>query len=238
MSRPTPLQAALSALLLPPLIGLVGGGLVGGGMVQELRAQAGQYDASWDPIVLEAGRVTAGTRHPTVADRLPVVVDPDDTILAEELDFDTLVVKPTTLVRRRGFKTERYDTAELQELLGVPDLSVDSASLAAAADAWSSWIIGGMALFFALIAPVANLFYYPVFAIAGWGVGRSTRLGGARGLTLAMAVAPATDLLRWIQFALGMSGYLISLVLGTLLVTGLVAVLARSTSGPPPEMAA
>lgn len=122
------------------------------GVAQGLRARAAlleaavEFDARYDPLVLEGGVLRAlGPRLPDAPDG-SVRFDLDDSgDMSGPVAAERLVFRRTEIIQVRALDRRIYRYADLAEAMGIDTLRIDSDNLQLYLDRWQVWIVAGVA---------------------------------------------------------------------------------------------
>lgn len=128
-----------------------------------------EYDARFDPVVVEGGRVRVeGERLPRWTEsRSTILVDPEGTVSLEDLETpEYIVVRRDEVIRHQAFRDQSFPVAELMKVMGRDRLVVDGASIRAFGERWGGWIGLGVALAIALFGLAGTAVGCAVYGLA------------------------------------------------------------------------
>ncbi len=148
----------------------------------EATAAVAEYDALYDPIVIEDGVLRVeGPRVPTVPGSF--FVDPNDEIDLDAIEGDAIVMGRTELVQVRAFDQRSY---RYSDVLDGRTVRMDSTSGAAFLDTYGHWIgIGIASILVCFVAPIHVVECVLLALIAAWLAKLLLRSEGANYATVA-----------------------------------------------------
>ena len=160
------LVAVLATCLLVPLLNALPGSVITWRAHNRLVAESASYDQSFDPIVVEHGVVSAGPRIVYQADpRQTLLVDPAETVPDSEVTTpEFVIVRSTTITRKDAVRTQSWQVSELMNLLGLTSVTIDSAHMAEALNAYRWHFYGFMALVY-LIQSIRDIVFIGLYAL-------------------------------------------------------------------------
>lgn len=241
-ARAWPVSAVLLPLLCLSLLLSASLGLYRGVEFRGLYMEnAQQYDASFDPIVVEHGVVRVeGTRLPRHDNgRLAYLVDPDETVPLSEIRAPRyFIVRRDTVTRFEHGATRDVSIPELADALGIEHLRIDGRSLRELDEKYGIWAIAALTAMIVVFFVGADALLCPAFALLA-GLAAATLAGRRRGLDLraTFRMALATLALRpVVGTALALAGTNIDGCVGLIAWPAIAAVLttAAMRTVPPP----
>lgn len=148
-------------------VGLLGGWR-GVQFYLSMQESGAEYDASYDPIVVENGVLRVeGPRVPR-SDEGKLIVDPDDALDLDALAGEGMIVfRSHEVVRVRSFERRLYAYDPMLQALGMSSLRIDGATLTEGARTWGPLLA---AVTFGLIVGFgvpAQLFGCTLLAVLG-----------------------------------------------------------------------
>lgn len=157
----------------------------------EFRRLAGKYDASYPAIIVEKGEVRVeGDRVIQWVDGdTTILVDPLETIPMEKIETrEAIVVRRTVIIRKRPFRTETTNVADIQQILG--DFRFDGNTLAAFEARWGLWLALGLWLLLATFLVIGEAVTAALYSAAAGGLALLFR-GRGRDMTYGQCVRVA-----------------------------------------------
>jgi len=197
----------------------------------EMRRWAYQYDASHPAVVVEGGHVRVEGDEVIRFEEggKTFLVDPKETIPLESITTaEAIVVRETQIINRRVFKTEVIEIADVQRLLSIDPLRIDSASLRAFDSRWGLRLVAGawaFLLFFVGGKEVFGLLLYVPLAAGIAQLAARSRNGAVSYAQCLRVTFAAYSLLVVLDFVSNLAGvgpgFCLGIVLWFVLLAGL-----------------